>query len=266
MPTELVFCDSDGSGGTSGTLTRLDQGSGITLTPNPVSTTGTVAVTTNGILNSHIRASTGCSVVGRSANSVGDVADIAATADGNFLVRRSGALTFDVLGVADLPALNGFTDATPAGDDRVPIWNLAAGANRDTSLSLLVSSLAASGADQEAAVQNNVIVTPVIQHRHPSASKGWVKWNASGTPAINASYNVSSITDHGLGDQSVNWDTDFSSAHYCATVGLSSASGTIAIYQIQSMAAGSIRFNFANLAYTTFVDPDIVCVSGFGDF
>lgn len=56
------------------------------------------------------------------------------------------APTFRAQVVADLPALNGFTDATPAGDDRVPIYDTSAGANRDCSVSSLVGISTPSGA------------------------------------------------------------------------------------------------------------------------
>lgn len=45
-----------------------------------------------------------------------------------------------------------------------------------------------------------------------SIVKGWVKFNVAGT--IDDSLNVSSITDNGAGDWTVNWATDFADANY----------------------------------------------------
>jgi hypothetical protein len=49
----------------------------------------------------------------------------------------------------------------------------------------------------------------------------WVNFNGTGTVAIRSSYNVSSITDNGTGDYTVNFATALSDANY-AVVGTSS--------------------------------------------
>ncbi len=72
----------------------------------------------------------------------------------------------------------------------------------------------ATQADQEAAISTSLAVTPGRQQFHPSAAKAWVKFNSAGTVA--ASYNITSVTDNGTGDWTVNIATDFSSANYGA--------------------------------------------------
>ncbi len=57
----------------------------------------------NAITNAQLRQSVATSVIGRSANSTGNVADIAASADGQFLARHSGALSFAALAAGDVP-------------------------------------------------------------------------------------------------------------------------------------------------------------------
>ena len=47
--------------------------------------------------------------------------------------------------------------------------------------------------------------------------RAWVKFNGTGTVAINKDFNVSSITDHGTGQYTVNFDTSMPSTNYCAT-------------------------------------------------
>ena len=42
----------------------------------------------------------------------------------------------------------------------------------------------------------------------------WVNFDGTGTPAIRASYNVSSITDNGTGDYTVNFTTAMADANY----------------------------------------------------
>jgi hypothetical protein len=45
-------------------------------------------------------------------------------------------------------------------------------------------------------------------------AKAWVNFNGTGTPAIRASFNVSSITDNGTGDYTINFTTAMPNANY----------------------------------------------------
>ena len=56
-------------------------------------------------------------------------------------------------------------------------------------------------------------------------ARAWVNFNGTGTVAITGSANVSSITDHGTGEYSVNYTTAMSDANYARmlTVGENSA-------------------------------------------
>ena len=47
----------------------------------------------------------------------------------------------------------------------------------------------------------------------------WVHFDGTGTPAIDASYNVTSITDNGTGDYTINFTSALTDAHYVATGG-----------------------------------------------
>ena len=47
-------------------------------------------------------------------------------------------------------------------------------------------------------------------------AKAWVNFNGTGTVAIRASFNVSSITDNGAGDYTVNFTTAMVDANYSA--------------------------------------------------
>ena len=46
-------------------------------------------------------------------------------------------------------------------------------------------------------------------------AKAWVNFNGTGTVAIRAGFNVSSITDNGTGDYTVNFTTAMVDANYC---------------------------------------------------
>jgi hypothetical protein len=60
--------------------------------------------------------------------------------------------------------------------------------------------------------------------------RAWVNFNGTGTVAIRASYNVSSITDHGTGDYRVNFTSALSDANYAIagfTIGVTA--GTLGV-------------------------------------
>jgi len=59
-------------------------------------------------------------------------------------------------------------------------------------------------------VQSNGVTTNAL---------AWVNFNGTGTVAIRSSYNVSSITDNGTGDYTVNFATALSDANYSCVFG-----------------------------------------------
>jgi len=50
----------------------------------------------------------------------------------------------------------------------------------------------------------------------PQSARAWVNFNGTGTVAIRDSFNVSSITDNGTGDYTVNFDQAMPNANYNA--------------------------------------------------
>jgi hypothetical protein len=65
-------------------------------------------------------------------------------------------------------------------------------------------------------------------------AKAWVNFNGTGTVAIRASGNVSSITDNGVGDYTINFTTAISDANY-ATVGSTNSGGNSSVNQVFSV-------------------------------
>ena len=61
--------------------------------------------------------------------------------------------------------------------------------------------------------------------------RAWVNFNGTGTVAIRASFNVSSITDTGTGAYTVNFTTAIADANYCYTFGGKPSADTIAGYK-----------------------------------
>jgi len=163
---------------------------------------------------------------------------VAASEDSNirWYVMKAGAVTnvmaLDGAGITSF--FNVFTTdeaygATWDGNLSVPTKN----AVYDKIQTIGGGFTAASQAEQEAASSILVAVTPGRQQYHPSANKAWVTFTSVTTTAITGSYNVSSLTDNGVGDTTVNFTVAFSSANYAAgsaSGNLSSALGAITLY------------------------------------
>jgi hypothetical protein len=102
--------------------------------------------------------------------------------------------------------------------------------------------------------------------------RAWVNFNGTGTVAIRASGNVSSITDNGTGDYTVNLTTAMPDANYGFSGG-GNASGTgndargPVITQHTTMTTSALRFytnrNGDNGAGPVNLDYSIVCVNIF---
>jgi hypothetical protein len=60
----------------------------------------------------------------------------------------------------------------------------------------------------------------------PAPVRAWVNFNGTGTVAIRASLNVSSITDNGVGDYTVNFTTAMPDADYSVSGSMSWSSAT----------------------------------------
>lgn len=84
-------------------------------------------------------------------------------------------------------------------------------------------------------------------------AKAWVNFNGTGTVAIRASGNVTSITDNGVGDYTVNFATALADANHAVSIQAQEASAGSNYYGyetfLSTIAAGNVRFrhtqNFA---------------------
>ena len=61
------------------------------------------------------------------------------------------------------------------------------------------------------------------------AARAWVNFNGTGTVAIREAGNVSSITDNGTGDYTVNFTTAFTDNNYAISTSYGTTSGSIAL-------------------------------------
>ncbi len=127
----------------------------------------------------------------------------------------------------------------------------------------------ASAAEQETGTATDVVVAPGTQHHHPSAAKGWVRWGfGGGTPVASASYNVTSLTDNGAGDTTINWGTDFSSATGYGASGSCGNSGgryLLDLIDVTTVLAASTRVFAYERGTGGAGDVNVAFVAAFGD-
>jgi hypothetical protein len=95
--------------------------------------------------------------------------------------------------------------------------------------------------------------------------RAWVNFNGTGTVATRGSGNVSSITDNGTGDYTVNIDVDMPDANYSANLAAaSSALGNNLCIRISgsTVSTSNVRVTIAS-GTGSLADCETVCVSVF---
>jgi hypothetical protein len=121
---------------------------------------------------------------------------------------------------------------------------------------------------------NNDTGVLATQNGMTGIAKAWVNFNGTGTVAINGSFNVSSITDNGTGDYTVNFTTAMPNANYSAlalttTTTALTATSVCEIYNTgtPSITTSSVRIttSYVNTANNrTPDDKPVVCVAILG--
>jgi len=94
--------------------------------------------------------------------------------------------------------------------------------------------------------------------------RAWVNFNGTGTVAIRASFNVTSITDNGTGDYTVNFTTALANANYAFLVTPTSSTAAAngnAVRTVTTISTSAFRFVISN--GSAIADVDYVNVAIF---
>lgn len=127
-------------------------------------------------------------------------------------------------------------------------WNISGGSGAAQS----------SAANIESSTDEDTYIPPDLLKHGVGVAKVWIQFDGSGTISITDSYNVSSITDEGVGQYLVTFDEDLGAAP-CVVV--SSANNNT---RNGSIAVGSARV-FVLDASDSFADTSVVNLLAFSD-
>jgi hypothetical protein len=93
--------------------------------------------------------------------------------------------------------------------------------------------------------------------------RAWVNFNGTGTVAIRASGNVSSITDGGTGNYTINFTTAMTDANYSAVALCGTGTDTLQGNALSCAGFTTTTFRVRNDVSGSGVDRDFFCVSIF---
>jgi Protein of unknown function (DUF2793) len=227
-----------------------------------------------------VRAATTANIAIATALNDGDTLDGVTLADGDLVLVKNQAAPEEngvyVAGASpsrapgftaydDLPGVLASVQEGTANAETLWLCTSDRGGTIDsTALVLAGLGLPASVAQLEAGTDTLRAVTPGRQHRHPSAAKAWCYVTGGATPAIQQSYNITSITDLGVGQLRLTIADDFASANWVGVVTTGSPVGNMRNPSESAKTAGLVEF--ANLNHIpSLADPSAWNFIAFGD-
>jgi hypothetical protein len=211
---------------TGGTINNTSIGATTASTGAFSTLSATGATTFSGATVANTFSSSGATITGGTINSTAIGGTTAAA--GKFSTLEATGVTTVQAGTAALPAI------TTTGDTNTGIFFSAADTIDFTEGGAATGQFDSSGNFKFNSGYGSVATA--------YGCRAWVNFNGTGTPAIRASGNVTSITDNGTGDYTVNITTAMPDVNYCvaSVCALSDA-----------IVAGNTNRGFAPRSYTT---------------
>ena len=147
------------------------------------------------------------------------------------------------------------TEPAPDRPPRLPRDVEMLVANGWSRMMALYGQTAATKAQMEAGSSAQVQVTPAVAQSHPSAAKFWVSWSTS-TTTLTANYNITSVTNLGVGDEVVTFNNDFANTAYVAVATANTSNSTDAT-QSRQVALGAKAAGSIAIYVTRGADPEV---------
>jgi hypothetical protein len=211
-------------------------------------------------LNNASTISTGTLPNARLDQQLQDVAGLAVTDGGfivgdgsNFVLETGGTARTSIgLGTSDDVTFNSIT-ANGVALTAVNASNISSGTLASARLSntITMATLSTSATEGDNVKQR--------------VAKAWVNFNGTGTVAIRDDFNVSSITDNGTADYSINYSSNLANSNYAFTVsnGRNSAN-QVSVSNEEGLNVDSMRIINYNFSSSP-VDNALICLHVFGD-
>jgi hypothetical protein len=208
--------------------------------------------------------------VGIGTTAPGALLDVTASNTGLTSITANNALRFtdtDITTAANQPigVIEFYTSDTSAGGKGVSAYILSAAAGTSGGGDLRFGTAGNTSSGSPAERMRITAATGDLQFNSGYGSvataygcRAWVNFNGTGTVAIRESGNVSSITDNGTGNYTVNFATAMPDANYAAVMSSADAARNPGDIQAADYLAGSVRYLVrAGAASTTSVDTAI---------
>ena len=196
--------------GTAATFTNGTLTTGVIPTGTFGTTTSTAATITSGTVAT-LNSTTG--TIATLNSTTGTITTLNSTTGtiGNFTTTLAG--DFTISGGTGTLGTTGVTAGTYGTNTAAVTLTLDAKGRVTTVSTSAISTTPAAGSITYPMLSTSGTESDNVAKR---TAKAWVNFNGTGTPAIRDDFNVSSLTDHGSGDYTINFSTALASADYCA--------------------------------------------------
>lgn len=210
---------------------------------------------TNGMLNQVVTKT----LKGRNTAGTGNVEDVTVT---QALDWTAGA----AVATGDILYRNASTwDRLPAGTNGFVLKSNGAG-NAPSWVAATTAGTAGTTTDVTNETASDLYIRTDRLINSQRVAKAWVTYNQQGVLSISDSLGVSSVTDNGTGNASINWSTTQPSANYTAVVStMYTNSSRFVTAAIITKTTTVLQVGTFQTSQDSFVDQPFVCAVIFGD-
>ena len=163
-----------------------------------------------------------------------------------------------------LSALGALTGADSASGDLFYVDDVSATTSKSITRAELAIGMNATQAEQETATATNKLVSPAVQHSHPSAVKAWGLITPATTVTVSYPSAGVSVTNPSSGLYVVTHGVTFSSANYAVVISIGNTEAVLA-WAITARDATTFTVQFRHTSTQVLTAPTTFSYSCMGD-